>query len=99
LICVVVDKRDGELTLSMNGHAGFAKLGDDIVCAAASMLGQALLYALEGVENIRLDSVVRSGHMWLRVTDTKQTRAMLSVAEAGLKQLAAEYPKCVEYTE
>lgn len=99
MITVVVEKRNGELALSMNGHAGFAKLGDDIVCAAASMLGQALLYALEGVAEINLESVARSGHLYLRFTETEQTKAMLSVAEAGLMQLAEEYPKHVEYIE
>ena len=40
------ENREGTLTLSMTGHAGSAPAGEDLVCAAASMLGYtAMQYA------------------------------------------------------
>lgn len=98
MICVSAEKGEQKLTLNVEGHAGFAKLGDDIVCAAASMLAQALLYALEGVDGICLESDVRSGHLWLQCTSNPETRAMMAVAEAGFEQLAEAYPSHIEYT-
>ena len=97
MINVCVDKRGGKLTLTADGHAGFGQMGEDIVCAAVSMLSLSVLYALEGVEGIQLESDVRRGMLWLTCTDTPTTRNMMAVAEAGFRQLAEQYPKNVHF--
>lgn len=38
---------EGEVQLSVSGHAGFKKAGDDIVCAACSVLCETLDAAVE----------------------------------------------------
>lgn len=97
MINVCVDKRGGKLTLTADGHAGFGQMGEDIVCAAVSMLSLSVLYALEGVKDIQLESDVRRGMLWLTCTDTPTTRNMMAVAEAGFRQLAEQYPKNVHF--
>ena len=42
--------------LEAAGHAGFAPAGQDIVCAGASTLMQALVYLLAGEENAHADA-------------------------------------------
>lgn len=97
MIKASVCKESGLLTLTIDGHAGFARIGEDIVCAAASVLSQSVLFALEGVEGIQLESDIQPGYLWLMCSDTPVTRTMMAVAEAGLEQLAKQYPNHVQY--
>ena len=38
MIKVVLNEKDGEISLTVKGHAGMADVGKDIVCASASIL-------------------------------------------------------------
>lgn len=78
--------------LTLDGHAGFAPRGGDIVCAAVSALAYALIGALEQQDNIR-ELVVRPGH--ITVAAVKEDEASFAVVRCGLEQLAARYPQCV----
>ena len=81
-----------ELSVQVDGHAGFAKLGKDIVCAAASSLGQALVCALGGVEGIDGEARISNGGLTVSCTATIQTRAMFSMCLAGFVMLSQKYP-------
>ena len=60
MIKVCYSELDGPEGLSCRleaaGHAGFAPAGQDIVCAGASTLMQALVYLLAGEENAHADA-------------------------------------------
>ena len=60
MIKVCYSELDGPKGLSLRleaaGHAGYAPAGQDIVCAGASTLMQALVYLLAGEENARSDA-------------------------------------------
>ena len=57
MIKVCYSELDGPKGLSLRleaaGHAGYAPAGQDIVCAGASTLMQALVYLLAGEESAR----------------------------------------------
>lgn len=95
MISACANDNGKELALCMEGHAGFAEQGKDIVCAAASMLGQALVSALEGVSGITLNVRISPGKLYVEATSTPETRAMFKVAAAGLSDLAKKYPQNV----
>ena len=58
MICVVFyKKREGFIGFTTSGHAGFAKKGEDIVCAAVSSAVQLTVNALTDV--LGLDCIVR----------------------------------------
>ena len=78
--------------LTLDGHAGFAPRGEDIVCAAASALVYALVGALEEQDNIR-ELVVRPGHVTVAAREGGQ--AEFDLIRCGLLQLAARYPACI----
>lgn len=82
-----------ELSLCMEGHAGYAERGNDIVCAAASMLAQALVFALEGVTDINLDVRMQPGKLFVAAGATQTTEPMFRMCMVGLKALAEKYPK------
>lgn len=84
-----------QMHLHMTGHAGYAERGKDIVCAAASMLAQALMAALEGVEGITIRYRAEPGDLELTATEAAETRPMWQMAQAGFRLLGAKYPKNV----
>lgn len=53
-------KPDG---LTIDGHAGYAKSGNDILCAAVSMLAQNLVNSMEALTEDRPECHVWDGHM------------------------------------
>lgn len=86
---------DNMLTMSVSGHAGFAELGEDIVCAGASMLGHALVYGLGGVPGIRLTATKEGPVLGVSCTKTPETHGMFLMAWAGYRSLAENFPKNV----
>ena len=64
MISVTIEKKDGQYRrLSCKGHAGYAKHGTDIVCAAASILVINTLNAIEELTPTQFtaDSDAKSG--------------------------------------
>ena len=96
------------LILKASGHAGAAAYGQDIVCAAVSVLTQALALRLTDDEkrgrlraDIRIDK--ESGSLrvqaWPNSGRETQTRAYYKVIATGLKAIAEQYPQNVKYGE
>ena len=77
---------DKEITVQ--GHAGYAPKGQDIVCAAVSALVYALIAALEERDNLR-ETVIRTGYAAIRA---KEKDTAFDVIRGGLRQIAARYP-------
>lgn len=85
-------------TLEVDGHAGYAKQGDDIVCAAISMLAQAYQAGLMllGIDH---DVDRRSGHIKVIARPSKgavhRADGMVAMLIAGFALLAKKYPQNV----
>ena len=52
-----------EISVKINGHAGYAEKGSDIVCSAISTLGQTLLAYLN-IDHDKFDYSLRDGYIW-----------------------------------
>lgn len=52
-----------ENSLSIDGHAGYAEFGKDIVCAAVSALAQGLLHSLDALTDDEISTEAESGHV------------------------------------
>ena len=83
--------------LEAAGHAGFAPAGQDIVCAGASTLMQALVYLLAGEENAHADAWEEPDGPRLAVQADAPCAAWVQgafeLAKAGFALLAERYPK------
>ena len=77
--------------VTVQGHAGYAPCGEDIVCAAVSALVYALIGTLEEDGLIR-ELVVRPGFVTVAA---KKDHKALDVVRCGIAQIAARYPQCV----
>ena len=96
------------LRLELVGHAGYAQHGTpDIVCAAASMLGQTLLRKMQNEQERGACQVVyeaRDGYMRIQCQVTlpyytEQIYSCYEMAEVGFKLLEETYPEHVKFEE
>ena len=98
------DPEGGKLTMRAEGHAGYAPAGQDIVCAAVSVLAQTLANKVEAAARSGrlLTSCVQHGETFVVEALPKPGPNALMVAswfdfvEEGLRALAEEHPDNVE---
>ena len=99
---VVFKHKDGAYTVRMDGHAGFAESGKDIVCAGASTLAYTLLGFLENyVKAPHVDSIEALGMMHIECRpeteeEEKVCEIAFNMALIGFLQLEKAYPKYVK---
>ena len=96
------------LILDVDGHANSAPRGQDIVCAAESMLTQALLQTLMDMKSEQKTELSWTGNpeigfMVLKAVPAEEHRrevaAAFRVTVTGLRMLAEEYPDYIRLTE
>ena len=101
---VEIIRRDGEIRqISCKGHAGYAEEGEDIVCAAISVLVTTCVNALEKVggvkpelcENERTASIVVRLPEKLNDQQAHDAQIILNTVLQGLSDLRQEYPKYI----
>ena len=89
--------------LEAAGHAGFAPAGQDIVCAGASTLMQALVYLLAGEENARSDAWDEPEGPRLAVAVqapvAQWVQGAFELAKAGFTLLAERYPDNLRFAD
>lgn len=49
--------------ITVNGHAGYAEIGKDIICAAVSVLTQGLVHSLEALTDDEISYHIANGHI------------------------------------
>ena len=99
-------KRDenGVCGLRVHGHAGYAECGEDIVCAAASILITTCANALQSVANITPDLEVTEKPALIAVdlpkglspTQDHDARIILTTILQGFSDVAAQYPRYLQ---
>ena len=83
--------RFAEKTVTVSGHAGYAKRGEDIVCAAMSALVYVQVRLLEKAGALA-SLQVEDGFVRMDLCDGGRCE----VLELGARWLGTEYPKCVK---
>lgn len=91
--------------LRVEGHAGFANPGEDIVCAGVTALAVGALIGLKRVSGHPYEGQARSGKMFCRLKPggTPETamkaQAILETTVLGLRDIAKDYKQFVRVTE
>ena len=88
----------GQLLLEVDGHAGRGPVGQDIVCAAASVLCCTLAETLRWAGAAQ-EAHCEVGHCRLQARETALTRAYFGFVETGLQLLTQTYPLAVQKAE
>ena len=107
MIKVCYGELDGPEGLSLRleaaGHAGYAPAGQDIVCAGASTLMQALVYLLAGEKNARSDAWDEPEGPRLAVAAQAPVapwvQGAFELAKAGFTLLAERYPDNLRFAD
>ena len=107
MIKVCYSELDGPKGLSLRleaaGHAGYAPAGQDIVCAGASTLMQALVYLLAGEERARSDAWDEPEGPRLAVAVqapvAQWVQGAFELAKAGFTLLAERYPDNLRFAD
>ena len=95
MVHVEVKKCGSTYVLHMEGHAGQADVGHDIVCAAASALMLALCERLQE-KNLVRELVMRPGYISVAMRGAERETELI---KCGLRQLERRYPQCVQVRE
>lgn len=109
MIKVIYSELDGPkgptCRLEATGHAGYAPAGQDIVCAGASTLMQALVYLLAGTEGTASLATDRPEGPSVTVTAVPDAvrqpcvEGAFELAKAGFALLAERYPDNLSYCD
>lgn len=93
----------GVAAFTVEGHAGWAPRGRDIVCAGVSALTQAALLGLEEYLALNPEVRVKEGFLYCRLRGAeermREAQAVLATMELGLRAMAREYPQSIKIEE
>jgi len=95
-----------EMRFEMNGHAGMGEPGNDLVCAAASILAQTLIQSLcldrdirDGKDRLQCNWQMSAGHAEadIRARGKRRTaaRAKMEMLSDGMKLLEDAFPEAI----
>ncbi len=99
------DRERGFLSMELVGHAGFAQMGKDPVCAGASVLAMTLAQCAKAMEEAgrlreKAHILLRGGRALVTVKPREgfldEARHLFWVGETGLRLLAEAYPGYIE---
>lgn len=87
---VITQHKNG---LSIRGHAHYAEIGKDIVCAAVSTLAQTLIYSIEELTADKIEYVSKPGTVEIKYGDlTDGAQLLLNSFFVGVQMIADNYP-------
>lgn len=88
-------------TITVCGHANFARHGKDIVCASISALAQTLIASLEDLTEDTFSYDLEAGNVEIVFEKNLSERAQLLVDSffIGAGSIAAVYPRNVKVTK
>lgn len=90
---VITQHKNG---LSIRGHAHYAEIGKDIVCAAVSTLAQTLIYSIEELTADKIKYVSKPG--WVEIEHGELSEAAQLLVNSffvGGQMIANNYPAYV----
>lgn len=78
--------------ITVDGHAGYAEAGKDIVCAAVSVLTQNLIKSIEALTEDEIQYEVESGYIDIAYKDlSEQGKLLVDSFFIGVSAVSAVY--------
>lgn len=100
MLNVTFTERGQKLSLRLEGHAGYAEVGQDIVCASASILAYTLASIVDSFDDVKSVIDLTSGDTTIEC-ECEDAETYVKVANAyhysqvGYALLAHNYPQYV----
>ena len=90
-------RKDG---LSIRGHANYAEIGKDIVCAAVSTLAQTLIYSIEELTADTISYDIKPGTVDIKHGNlSANAQLLMDSFFLGVQVIADNYPDNVRVTK
>lgn len=100
MIDIRYEKKCGTHDISIIGHAGYAKHGEDIVCAAVSSLVYALVgYIQNHADEAEVDVSLGEGYAYITCGSHEDIDAAFEMACIGFAQISNTHPAHVSFTD
>lgn len=94
---IVVDVRTDGITIE--GHAGYAEAGKDIVCAGVSALAQTLIKSIEDLTSSTIQYDIDPGRVDIKFKDlSEEGKLLVDSFFLGICLIADEFPDYIEIT-
>ena len=90
----------GKDHITINGHAGYARMGKDIVCAGVSALVQTLIQSVEELTQDTIEYDMKPGKVHIKFWNlSSESRTLIDSFFIGCKSIAATYPENVRIVQ
>ncbi|MGG3453066.1 hypothetical protein D3C76_92650 [compost metagenome] len=103
IIVSILRRKDNGITgFEVEGHAGYAKAGEDIVCAGVSAVTVGTVNSIEALTGIVMDSRMKNGFLSADLPATARTEAeeqaqlLLASLVVMLKSIEESYGKYIQ---
>ncbi|MDI3534214.1 MAG: uncharacterized protein PWQ82_579 [Thermosediminibacterales bacterium] len=98
------DRQNRILGFSVEGHAGFAPHGQDIVCAAVSALTLTAVLSLKKLLNLKLDFKNSDGLLVCRLPEMdndvrSKAEIIVNTMLIGIRETKKNYPEYIEVVD
>jgi uncharacterized protein YsxB (DUF464 family) len=82
--------------IDIKGHAGYAKYGQDIVCASVSTLVYFFISCIEHIDDSSIKHLqINDGDVKLMLNISEKIKPLLEVFQLQLKAVETQYPRCL----
>ena len=86
-------RKDG---IEINGHAGYAEIGKDIVCAGVTALTQTLIRSMQGLTRDKVEYEVSPGRADIHLGNlSEEGKLLVDSFFIGICLIASEFPDYV----
>lgn len=86
--------------ITIKGHSGYAPIGQDIVCAAVSVLVQTLIQSVEELTTDKIKYSMQPGTVDIKFWClSDQSKVLIDAFFVGIKGIAEAHPDNVKLTE
>ena len=81
---------------TVEGHAGYADAGEDIVCAAVSSAAYMTANTVTEILGVKAEAKVKDGYLRFAFTGSSEAAAIVQGLRLHLTELAAQYPGTIQ---
>lgn len=95
---IVITKYDNRITVK--GHANYAQLGQDIVCASVSTLVQVMIASIEQMTDDKIEYSIQPGMVDIKFGNlSEKAQLLVSSFFIGAQMIADQYPNNVKIVQ
>ena len=95
---IVITKYDNRITVK--GHANYAPLGQDIVCASVSTLVQVMIASIEQMTDDKIEYSIQPGMVDIKFGNlSEKAQLLVSSFFIGAQMIAEQYPNNVKIVQ